>query len=72
MPSIKNTNVDLIKRVMREYENRMDVRIDNKSRLHEQVEHRCAIANAVRCYTSLKNISGLELKAKHASNSEIQ
>lgn len=59
MPSFKNTNVDLIKRVMREYENRMDVRIDNSSRLHEQVEHRCAIANAVRCFTSLKNIGML-------------
>lgn len=59
MPSFKNTNINLIKRVMREYENRMDVRIDNSSRLHEQVEHRCAIANAVRCYTSLKNIGAL-------------
>ena len=59
MPSFKNTNVDLIKRVMREYENRMDVRIDNSSRLHEHVEHRCAISNAVRCYTSLKNIGAL-------------
>lgn len=59
MPFFKNTNVDLIKRVMREYENRMDVRIDNSSRLHEQVEHRCAIANAVRCFTSLRNIGML-------------
>ena len=56
MPYIKSTNHEFIKRVKREYENRMDVRIDNNSRTHEHVEHRCAIANAVRCYTSLTNI----------------